>query len=407
MFVTPSETRPDTTLRATGPSPTAGPNGSASDRIRVLLLIKGLGRGGAENLLLHAAQLRDRDRFDYEVAYLLPWKTALVGDLQATGVPVHLLSGSRAYDLRWAMRLRRLLASRPFDVLHLHSPYVAGIARLTARTLRPRLRPRMMSTEHLPWSGYKRATRLVNAATFGFDAGHVAVSEAVRDSIPKPLRRGVRPLVHGIPIDAVQGQRRLRAAVRRELHVTDDELLVGTVASMANQKGYPYLLEAARLVLDRHPNVRFAAVGQGPLEEEIRAQHRALGLGDRFLLLGPRDHATDFIGACDVFALASLYEGLPLVIMEALTMGVPVVGTEVTGVTELVHHDVEGLLVPPRRPDLFADAIEAIVSDPERRERMAKAAAAAADRFDNRRAVRFLESMYEELADGHARPGSP
>jgi glycosyltransferase involved in cell wall biosynthesis len=367
-------------------------------------LIKGLGRGGAENLLLHATQLRDASSFEYEVAYLLPWKTALVEDIHEVGVPVHLLSGSRVYDLRWAMRLRRLLASRRFDVVHIHSPYVASIARIVARSLPRRLRPRLMSTEHLPWSGYKTATRIMNAATFRLDAAHVAVSHAVRESIPKPLRSGVRSLVHGIPIELTRTQVRLRAAVRRELDIAPDELLIGTVASMARQKGYFYLLDAARLVLDRHPGVRFAAVGQGPLEDEIRRRHRELDLGDRFLLLGPRDRATDFIAACDVFALSSLYEGLPLVIMEALTLGVPVVGTSVTGITELVDHDVQGLLVPAARPDLFADALSELVSDPVRRARMARAAASSAERFDNQRAVRALESMYRELAE--ARRGS-
>ncbi len=89
-------------------------------------------------------------------------------------------------------------------MVHVHSPYVAGIARLVARSFRPARRPRIVYTEHLPWPGYVLPTRWLNAFTFPLDDAHVAVSDAVRDSVWKPLATHLRTVVHGIPLEHVR-----------------------------------------------------------------------------------------------------------------------------------------------------------------------------------------------------------
>lgn len=368
-----------------------------SRRIRVLWLIKGLGRGGAEMLLFHAARLRDRKRFDCELGYLLEDRGWLAGDLREQGVPVHLFASKGSTDLRWALALRRHLMRNPVDVVHVHSPVVSAVARLVVRSLPAAVRPRCLSTEHLPWSGHARLTRLMNAATFGLDDAHLAVSSAVVDSIPKRLRRNIRVLVHGIPVEETRSQKTARDAVRAELGVAPDEVLVGTVANVTKQKAYPDLLRAARLVLDRGAKVRFAVAGRGTLDREIRALRDEMGLGDRLLMLGPLENAPRFIGGCDLFALASHWEGLPLVIMEAMALGVPIVATRVGGVPELVRDGSDGTLVPMARPDLFAQAIFELIEDPSRRALMSKTAAEDALRFDNRTAVRTIEALYLDV----------
>lgn len=117
---------------------------SEGRRVRVLWLIKGLDAGGSELLLSMMAEVRDRDGFDYEAAYLLPWKRGLVEDLERAGIAVRCLNGGREWDLRWAVRLRRLVRERGYDVVHVHSPYVAGIARIALKTLPARVRPRLV-----------------------------------------------------------------------------------------------------------------------------------------------------------------------------------------------------------------------------------------------------------------------
>jgi glycosyltransferase involved in cell wall biosynthesis len=366
-------------------------------RIRVLWLIKGLGRGGAEMLLYHAAELRDRDSFECEVAYLLGSRGWLAEDFRSVGVPVHLLPSERHADLRWAGKLRRFLIENPVDVVHVHSPLVAAVARLVVRTVPRAVRPVMVSTEHLPWSGHALPTMVVNALTFRLDDAHLAVSSAVVDSIPRRLRRNVRVLVHGVPVETIRAERRWRVEARAELGVADDEVLVGTVANFTPQKAYPDLLEAARRVIDRGRKVRFAVGGRGTLESEIRTLRDRLGLGDRFLVLGALEDAPRFMAACDIFALPSHWEGLPLVIMEAMAIGLPVVATKVGGITELVRDGVDGILVPKARPQQLADAIDELAKNPDRRRRMGREAADGAMRFDNHSAIRTIEALYREL----------
>jgi glycosyltransferase involved in cell wall biosynthesis len=380
------------------PRSAEGPHSDGGRPVRVLWLTKGLGRGGAEWLLVTTARRRDRERVSVRVAYLLPYKTALVGELEAEAVPVVCLGYRSALDPRWLAALRRSMIQEPVDIIHAHNPVMAVGARIVAHSLPRRLRPRVVVTDHNVWYGYKRVSRWADGLTSPLDDARLTVSEAVRASLPAPIQRRSRVVVQGIEVDQVRAQRAGRAEVRAEFGLDGSELVVGTVGNLRLQKAYPDLLAAAREVVDRLPDVRFVAVGQGPLEAEIRAIHHRLGLGDRFLLVGYRADAVRVMGACDVFVLASLYEGLGVAIMEALALGLPVVATAVGGVPEVVDHGREGLLVPPGRPRELAAALLTLLTDDERRLRMAEAAAQRGALLSIETAVRRTEAMYHELA---------
>jgi glycosyltransferase involved in cell wall biosynthesis len=366
-----------------------------------------LGPGGAEQLLLNQALAADHDAFAYEAAYLVPWKDHLVGALEDEGVRVHPLDAPREWDARWTMRLRRLVRGRGIDVVHIHSPYVASLARPVLRTMGP-ARPAIVYTEHNLWARHSLATRVANRLTLGFDDHTLAVSDAVRDSMPARCRDRIEVLVHGIPLDAVRARADERGAVRHELAIGDDELVVGTVANLRKEKAYPDLLQAARIVLDRQPRARFVAVGQGPLEDEIRAEHASLGLGDRFALLGYRPDAVRVMAGFDIFVLASRHEGLPVALLDALALGLPVVSTDVGGISTAIADGTQGLLVPARSPKALADAVIALLDDEARRGRMSAAAAARAKAFGSDAPVRRLEEIYAEVAGraGARRPSS-
>lgn len=371
-------------------------------RLRVLWLVKGLGPGGAETLLLSAARTADRERFDYSVAYLLPWKDHLVKRLQEQGVEVHCLDAASPLRPGWILRLRSLLEHGGFDVLHLHSPLVAGIARVVVRTMPAGRRPAVVSTEHNTWWSYARGTRWLNALLYRRDDFRFAVSHEVHSTIWPTYRSGVEVLVHGLVLGDVEAALQDRAAVRAELGVGNGQVVVGTVANFRAQKGYPDLLAAAAAVLAEVPNARFIAVGQGPLEDEVRRRHAELGLGDRFQLLGYREDVLRVLGACDVFVLASLHEGFPVAVMESLAAGVPLVATSVGGVPDAVRDGVEGLVVPPGRPDLLADRLLRMVTDEAFRARCAAAAREAGQQFDIAAAVSRMEQVYVELSGRRA-----
>jgi glycosyltransferase involved in cell wall biosynthesis len=373
-------------------------------RVRVLWLIKGLGPGGAERLLVASAAAIDRDAFDVEVAYLLPRKAQLVGPLEALGVPCTGLGMANEADLRWTWALRRLLRSRRFDIVHLHSPYAAAFARPVVRSLARRERPRLVTTEHNPWFRYKRATRLANALTAPWDDAVIAVSDETRGSFPNRRRRRAETIVHGVPLDDIRAGASDRAAVRRELGVADDALLVGTVANYHPKKDWPNLLHAARRIADADPSVRFCFVGQGPLEADVHELHERLGLQERVILTGHRADAVRVMSAFDVFVLASQWEGLPVALMEACALGLPIVATAVGGVAEHFHDDVDALLVPSQRADLLAAAVLRVAGDSALRARLAAASTRHAEEFDVRHATAQLERIYRSVL-GTPAPG--
>jgi glycosyltransferase involved in cell wall biosynthesis len=370
----------------------------ADQPIRVLWLVKGLGPGGAERLLVEHAAGGDHDSFRYEAAYLLDWKQHLVPELTALGVDTHSLGVRTEWDPRWVLRLHRLLRRGHYDIVHAHSPLVASMARVLVRAIPRRRRPAFVYTEHNRWPSYHRVTRVTNQVTYGLDDATFAVSADVRDSVSRRRRDRVEVVIHGVDITRVRAARAERDATRAELGVAPGELLSVTVANLRAGKNYPGLLAAARLLVDRGLPVRFVAAGQGQLEAEIRALHEGSGLGERFRLLGYRDDTTRLIAAADVFVLASQHEGLPVTVMEALTLGVPVVAPAVGGLPEVVESGENGILVQPGSPAALADAIEHAL-DPTMHERLTAGAARTGDRFSSARAIGRIEHVYRLVAE--------
>lgn len=364
-------------------------------RVKVVWLVKGLGPGGAEQLLLLSARAADRTRFQLRLGYVRPDKTHLVPEFNALGVEPELLGASRRRG-GWLLDLRRVMAGA--DVVHVHSPVMSSVARVAALTLPKGLRPAVVTTEHNEWTSHRLPTRLINGFTAPLDAHHWAVSDQVRDTVWVSRRQGYEVLIHGIDTTSVDSAPHARARARAALGLEDDEVLSLTVANLRRNKDYPNLLRAARVALDAEPRLRFAAVGQGPLVEDVARLHGQLGLGDRFALLGFRRDVPDLMAAADMFTLASAHEGLPVAVMEAFAAGLPVVATRVGGLPAQVRDGMEGLLVPPGDAPALAQAIVSVASDPAMRARMSDAARARVQDFDIRHAVQKQQEVYARLA---------
>jgi glycosyltransferase involved in cell wall biosynthesis len=364
---------------------------------RVLVLIKGLGRGGAEQLLVNAAPYLDTERFHYEFAYLLPWKNALVEDLERAGFRVRCLNGARGAG--WVTRLRRLVEENQIDIIHAHLPYTAIGARLAFWRDR---RVRIVYTEHNMWTRYKSITAWANALTFPRNNHVFAVSNEVSGSVeyPRALSRRHRPpletLYHG-PDPAAVGRWVGADGVRDEFGIPDGVPIVGTVANLKTHKGHKYLLRAAVRVREVHPQARFVLVGLGPLEAELRREASELGLDGAVIFTGFREDAQRLMQAFDLFVLPSLHEGLPIALVEAMALGVPAVVTRAGGTPEVIREGRDGYLVEPRDPDALAARIAGLLSDDDLRQRMGAEARLRAEVFDIRRSVERMEGLYREL----------
>ena len=368
-------------------------------RPRVLWLIKGLGLGGAERLLVTMAGKIDRDRFDVEVAYLLPWSDRFGPEFEAIGVETICLDARWTAEFGWPNRLRRLLRARGYDLIHTHSPVPAVAARVLAPA-----GTRLVHTEHNLWSGYRSPTYLANAATFGRNAAVFAVSEAVHSSIVQPRWLAwhalppVETLRHGVDLDRLHRGVVARAAARATLGLAEDTPVIGSVASFTPQKDHAGLLDAIHRLRSRVPDVQLLLMGSGPLERDIARTVDERGLGSHVTFLGARTDVTALLPALDVFVLGSRFEGLPISLLEAMGSQVACVATDVGGVPEALRSGREGWLVAPRDPEALADALAELLADRALRERLATAGyeRVAAD-FSIDRAVGRTHVLYNEV----------
>ncbi|MDQ7849471.1 MAG: glycosyltransferase family 4 protein [Armatimonadota bacterium] len=170
-------------------------------------------------------------------------------------------------------------------------------------------------------------------------------------------------------------------------------LLIVMVGRLRAPKDPFTLVEAVRLV----PGAELVIVGGGPMRRRVEALARRKGLGERVRVLGFREDVTRLLADADVFALPTYWEGMPLAVIEAMMAGLPVIASRVGGIPEAVQDGVTGLLVPPRRADLLAQALETL-RDPELRSRMGEEARRVArERFTVSRMTQETLAVYEEL----------
>lgn len=366
------------------------------------------GFGGAEQALLHILAGLDRQRWRPVLLYhpapglapLLQGARAL--DVALRAVPPMPLGVQGA--LRVPQFIQQLRKERP-AVFHAHLTWPLAckyglIAAVLARI------PAVVATAQLFVElPYGRSTRIQQRLlAVGIDK-YLAVSQDIAQRLQHTF--GIPPqkihVVHNaIPLahfnhHAAHGLRNILAPSAKPI--------VFTPARLDKQKGLPYLLEAAAMV----PEAVFVLAGDGPERQALEAQVHQLGISDRVVFLGYRQDIPDLLACCDVFVLPSLYEGLPLSVLEAMAAGKPVIATAIGGTDEAVVHGETGLLVPAAAAAAIAGAIRALLADPVLAQRLAAAGKARVQQqFSMETMVQRVTNVYDQLLErgkiGHVLP---
>jgi glycosyltransferase involved in cell wall biosynthesis len=329
----------------------------------------------------------------------------LIAEAEAAGFSVVRLKHMRPEvslreDPRAYRELIDLLRQGHFDVVHTHSAKAGGLGRLAAHRVGV---PAIVHTFHgFPFhdfqfgpvrSAYVTAERMLGRITDQFLAvGGAVAAQAISLRIA-PAER-IRTIASAIEPQIIPASPTSRAAARRLMGLPEDAQVVGTVGRLAPQKA-PQDLVAAMEAMDR-PNVFCVWVGDGPLHNDMARLVDRRKLSKRFLLLGERQDVAALLPGFDVFALPSLYEGLPCSVVEAMTCGVPVVATAVNAVPEVVVPGRTGLLVPAGAPTLMGRALAYLLDHPAEGARLALAARShIGDKFNPEILGRDLTETYE------------
>jgi glycosyltransferase involved in cell wall biosynthesis len=223
----------------------------------------------------------------------------------------------------------------------------------------------------------------------------IAVSHGVAEYLRAQI--GIAPaqvtVIHN-GVDEPDQRPRSSSAPCSDSSTDPDHVNVLTIARLVPQKGLDYLLEAARLL----PSARFAIAGDGPERRYLEARLRALSLDERVCLLGHREDVACLLARADVCVLPSLYEGLPLVLLEALMQGTPVIATDIAGVDEVIVSGENGLLVPASNPVALAQAIERVLADRSLARRLGeRGRQSARQHFSAARMLAQYEALYHTL----------
>jgi glycosyltransferase involved in cell wall biosynthesis/ribosomal protein S18 acetylase RimI-like enzyme len=362
-------------------------------------------------------QLRRLSAEGYEVTGIsAPGPNA--GALQAEGIR-HLpwRNATRSWnpvaDVRALAELVALLRRERFDLVHTHNPKPGVLGRVAARLAGT---PLVVNTVHGLYATPEDRLRK-RAAVLGLEwlAGRCSDLELYQSEEDlawagrlRLARKGRSHLLgNGTDtgfFDPAQVPPERAAALRRELGLPADALVVGAVGRLVAEKGYRELFAAARAVRQADPRVRFLAVGTPDLDkaDAISEAELAAAAGD-VLVTGWRDDVRDLLAVMDVFVLASWREGMPRSAIEAAAMGKALVLTDIRGCREVARHDREALLVPPRDPGALAAAISRLAADPALRERLAAAARRRAlDRFSEQDVAERVVAHYRRLAGAPA-----
>jgi glycosyltransferase involved in cell wall biosynthesis len=340
--------------------------------MRILYVIDSLKFGGAEMLLLAMAQIYSRQGHEIQVAYFTPGP--LSDDLGKMNIPLHRLSSRGIKDPRALTRLIGIIRDFKPDVLHTHlfkSDVTGQIAGALAGV------PARVSSEHNinPW----RKKPLYNAISKALmSPAHriIAVSGEVRDYLKT---YNTYPDEKVVVIDNGIDLERFNPATVEPLdkaalwNVPADALLVSVVGRLEEQKGHSVLIDAAKKVVEACPQARFVLVGAGPLRESLEAQRSALGLDEYVIFAGIQRDMPRVMKTMDVIVFSSLWEGLPVALLEAMAMQRPLLSTAVGGVPGVITPEVNGLLIPPGDADALAQGLIRLLNDPALRERLGKA----------------------------------
>ena len=366
--------------------------------IPVLHLIKSLGRGGAETLLVETLTAHDKNNFSFHYIYFLPWKNQLVAELELAG---GIVSNSPAINnLRIIFKFNeiiRYIKQNNIQIIHCHLPWAGFLGRLIHyKTGIP-----VIYSEHNKQERYHFLTRFINKLTFNAQSLAIAVSNDVKTSIHNLIhpKVPVKTIFNGINTEKYRRNNNAGLKIRSDLGIAADAIVIGSLGVFRTQKRIDCWLELFSKLHHIYPNLRGILVGDGPLKNDIIGKRKSLGLEHVVFLPGLQPIAVDWYSAMDIFMMTSEFEGLPLSLLEAMSCECAVVATNAGGIKEVLVNRVNGFTTEVDQWSELFYPIEFLLSDPTRLKAVSlNARSSVIQNFSIQTMVAHLESTYLNYA---------
>jgi len=388
-----------------------------SQKISLLFLGSQMTTGGAQRILFmqarwfHQRGYRVVVSFFYDLDGLHPkWQAEFpfpVINLDAWRKAGSPLNGFRL--LRGLFRLYRLLLREKFTVVETftHHANLLGLPIAWAANVPLRIATHHGGAEGFPGWVNRIHQQIINT---GIATRMVAVSEHVRQQALARERISadrIFVIPNGIEVNSeTLLNHHERRKIRLALGIEPNDFLVLTVGRLQEPKGHIFLLEAIPAVLESFPNTVFAFAGEGRLRKDLESKARSQGITAAVHFLGNRPDIPSLLGISDCFVLPSIWEGLPIALLEAMAAGLPVVATKVGGIEEVITDSYDGLLVEPANPIALSRAIIQLLSDEELRNRLGSAGEALVDKkYTLDRMCLHYEQLFQPTPEAGKRNG--
>jgi len=337
-------------------------------KIKIAYFVISEVRAGVEEHILDLMLRLDKRRF--EISLICPPKlvAAFQDELKTLSFNVHEIKVRGYRDLKSLFKLFYIFRQEKFDIVHSHMFRSSFICTPVAKLAGI---PIIIETDHgrEAWrKGIIKGSYFIDRFIAGLTTKIISVSEACEKyllgekRIPKEkvivIQNGRDLSIYNpvIPVNLV--------SLRQELGVEDGCTVFGVVGRLEDQKGHIYLLEAIPKVMKTSKNFKILIIGDGSLREKLESRAKELGIKDQLIFTGFRSDIPKLLRVVDVFILPSLFEGLPLVAIEASAMGKPVIATAVDGTPEVIIDGKTGILVPPGDPESLSKAMLYLLYNP-------------------------------------------
>lgn len=351
--------------------------------------------------------MKGLDKSKYKVEFACAPGGDLIDEVIGCGIGFHPIKNfvqeiSIYNDLMALFELIWLIKREKYDIVHTHNSKAGFIGRLAARICGISI---VVHTIHgFAFHEFEKPPRqalfiFLERLAARFADKLITVSEPLKDW---GLRLGIgkkgqyTTIYDGIEINRFILNINI-GKKRQEFGIKSADFVVGVVSKLWEGKGHKCILKAASSVITKVPNVKFMFVGEGYLREELEALTQQLGLNDYIIFTGFRTDIPEITAIFDIAVLASFFEGLGRVLLEAMALSKPVIATKVGGIVDVVTDGKTGSLVPPNNSVALAQAIIRLLKDESLRRRMGEAGRAKIDaKFSAQTMVDKIQTVYEE-----------
>jgi glycosyltransferase involved in cell wall biosynthesis len=351
-------------------------------------------------MLYRLLERLDREKYDPHVVILLNLDGPLRKRIEDLRISVRLVGFRSKYDFYALWKLYKIIKTAQPEILHTQLFASDIIGRIMGKYLKV---PVIITSIRNSYYGGFWRDKMIQWTEKFTDRTTIVSREAAKQFSERKVipQSKLRVIYNGLDVDRYYHQisREDKIQNRLSIGLPINGLLLLCVGSLTRQKGYPDLLKAFEMLFPLDCNLSLVVVGSGPMEGHIKQIIADRKLLDRVFLLGQCDNIPEIMAAADIFVLASLWEGLPGVVMEAMASQLPVVATAVGGTPELVVEDETAYLVEPGQPEQLASALRKMIALPEeKRQRMGKAGRVRIKKhFSIDNMVKSYEDLYEEF----------